>query len=294
MSRWLKTGYHTQWVGAGNSYSVLYQVRDDERYTFKPISNFLESMPLDRDPTDEGIPYPVTVWWNIEVWGFTQFFQGTAAAPTTIQPRFAGPQNSWQSGNIDATRTSPLRFRLRYQNESQRNRYVDIDVGAGIKLAICSDQCVVEGLVPEGSLSLNDGTPAVDTFTIPPGTTYAQSLIAGTISMQDAPVGDRFATLTERLFAAPGDANSIATTIKIPPAAKKVTVLQGAAGTPGVFDFKQWADNTLGPTLGQVAVSPATRVSPKVEIPGQASYITLANPDPGVARQWALVFSLEF
>jgi len=61
MSRWLKTGYHTQWVGAGNSYSVLYQVRDDEPYTFKPISNFLESMPLDRDPTDEGIPYPKTV-----------------------------------------------------------------------------------------------------------------------------------------------------------------------------------------------------------------------------------------
>ncbi|MBC23828.1 MAG: hypothetical protein CMJ32_07955 [Phycisphaerae bacterium] len=294
MSRWLKTGYHTQWVGAGNSYSVLYQVRDTERYTFKPISNFLESMPLDRDPTDEGIPYPKTVWWNIEVWGFTQFFEATAGAPTTIQPRYNGPQNSWQSGNIDATRTSPLRFRLRYQNESQRNRYVDIDVGAGIKLAICSDQCVVEGLVPEGSLSLNDGTPAVDTFTIPAGTTYAQSLIAGTISMQDAPVGDRFATLTERLFAAPGDANSIATTVKIPPAAKKVTILQGAAGTPGVFDFKQWADNTLGLTLGQVAVNPATRVSPKVEIPGQASYITLANPDPGVARQWALVFSLEF
>ena len=294
MSRWLKTGYHTQWVGAGNSYSVLYQVRDTERYTFKPISNFLESMPLDRDPTDEGIPYPKTVWWNIEVWGFTQFFEATAGAPTTIQPRYNGPQNSWQSGNIDATRTSPLRFRLRYQNESQRNRYVDIDVGAGIKLAICSDQCVVEGLVPEGSLSLNDGTPAVDTFTIPAGTTYAQSLIAGTISMQDAPVGDRFATLTERLFAAPGDANSIATTVKTPPAAKKVTILQGAAGTPGVFDFKQWADNTLGLTLGQVAVNPATRVSPKVEIPGQASYITLANPDPGVARQWALVFSLEF
>ncbi len=294
MSRWLKTGYHTQWVGAGNSYSVLYQVQDEQPYVFKPISNFLESMPLDRDPTDEGIPYPKTVWWNIEVWGFTQFFQGTAAVPTTIQPRYNGPQNSWQSGNIDATRTSPLRFRLRYQNESQRNRYVDIDVGAGIKLAICSDQCVVEGLVPEGSLSLNDGTPAVDTFTIPPGEVYAQSLIAGTISMQDAPVGDRFATLTERLFAAPGDADSIATTIKIPPAAKKVTVLQGAAGTPGVFDFKQWADGLLGPTLGQVAVNPATRVSPKVEIPGQASYITLANPDPGVARQWALVFDLEF
>ncbi len=146
MSRWLKTGYHTQWVGAGNSYSVLYRVRDDQPYEYRTVSNFLESMPLDRDPTDEGIPYPVTKWWNIECWGFTSFFE-QLDTDRTITPRYNGPQNAWLSGDLSATRTCPLRFRLRYQNESQRNRYVDVDVGAGIKLAICSDQCVVEGLV---------------------------------------------------------------------------------------------------------------------------------------------------
>ncbi len=294
MSRWLKTGYHTQWVGAGNSYSVLYQVQDEERYNYRPISNFLESMPLDRDPTDEGIPYPITKWWNIEVWGFTQFF-APEDDPRVITPRYNGPQNAWTSGALDATRTSPLRFRLRYQNESQRNRYVDVDVGAGIKLAICSNQCVVEGLVPLESLSLNDGTPAEDEFTIPAGETYAQSLIAGTISMQDAPVGDRFATLTERLFVPLGTAGTAATTVKIPPAAKKVTILQGPAGTPAVFSFRQWAAPTAaGIPIAQVAVDPVTRVSPKVEIPGEASYLTIANPDPLADRIFSIVFSLEF
>ena len=293
MSRWLKTGYHTQWVGAGNSYSVLYRVRDDQPYEYRTVSNFLESMPLDRDPTDEGIPYPVTKWWNIECWGFTSFFE-PADTDRTITPRYNGPQNAWLSGDLSATRTCPLRFRLRYQNESQRNRYVDVDVGAGIKLAICSDQCVVEGLVPQDALSLNDGTPVTDDFTIPAGQAYAQSLIAGTISMQDAPVGDRFATLTKRVFAPAGLAGTPATTIKVLPAAKKVTILQGPAGTPGVFGFEQWADTAVGPQLGQVAVDPVTRTSPKVEIPGQASYLTIRNPDPLTARQWALVFSLEF
>ena len=94
MSRWLKTGYHTQWAGAGNSFSVLYPLQ--EKYEFSPVSNFLESLPLDRDPTDEGIPYPVTKWWNIEVWGFTQFFTPPTPAPLTITPRYNGPQNAWQ------------------------------------------------------------------------------------------------------------------------------------------------------------------------------------------------------
>ncbi len=288
MSRWLKTGYHTQWAGAGYSYSVLYDV--SPTYQYKTISNFLESLPLDRDPTDEGIPYPVTKWWNIEVWGFTQYFTANEG-PLQITPRYNGPQNAWTSGNPDAVRTCPLRFRLRYQNESQRNRFVDVDVGAGIKLAICSDQCVVEGLIPQGSTRLNDGTPVEDEFTVPDGQTVAQSLVAGTISMMNVPVGDRFATLTEPLAVEAGQLG----TVKVPAAAKKVTIVQAGPGTPGVFGLAQTlTDFVSGQIVGELAVNPLTRNTGKVELPGTACYVGILNPDPSVDRFFSLVFDLEF
>ncbi len=304
MSRWLKTGYHTQWIGAGNSFSTLFQVDDNPR-RWQDVGNFLESMPLDRDPTDEGIPYPVTVWWDIEIWAYTIFFDAGTAPPAAQSVSYNGPQYAWSGqddpaaqpgfGPANAVRTSPLRFRLRYQNESQRNRFVDVDVGAGIKLAVNSNQVVVEGLVPVGSIAVNEGGPE-QTFTPGPGETWGQSLVCGTISKQDAPIGDRWATLTEPLLAAPGASGTLLETVKIPMAAKKITIVQTDPGPPGVFNYFSAADSTgpLGPAVGSIATDPVTRSSRRTEIPGNASYITLASPFPGGLRRFNLVFELEF
>ena len=263
-------------------------------------------MPLDRDPTDEGIPYPVTVWWDVEIWGYTTYFRAGTQALPPVSLSFNGPQNAWNGedaigaqpgfGPANAVRTSPLRFRLRYQNESQRNRYVDVDVGAGIKLAVNSNQCVVEGLVPADSIAINDGQPNQNNFTVPPNETWAQSLIIGTISAQDAPIGDRFATLTEPMEVAAGEFGGLAETVKIPMGAKKVTIVQTDPGPPGVFEFYTAADDTgpIGPPVGTIATDPVTRTSRKTEIPGNASYVTIANPFPGGIRRFNFVFSLEF
>ena len=303
MSRWLKTGYHTQWIGAGNSFSTLFQVDDNPR-KWQDVGNFLESMPLDRDPTDEGIPYPVTVWWDIEIWAYTIYF-APAPIPAPQDVAYNGPQYAWTGqddpgvpigfGPANAVRTSPLRFRLRYQNESQRNRFVDVDVGAGIKLAVNSNQIVVEGLVPEGSIAVNEGGPP-QSFAPPPGEVWGQSLVCGTISKQDAPIGDRWATLTEPLRAGAGAAGTLLETVKIPMAAKKITIVQTDPGPPGVFNYFSAADATglLGTPVGSIATNPFTRSSRRTEIPGNASYITLASPFPGGSRRFNLVFELEF
>ena len=113
--------------------------------------------------------------------------------------------------------------------------------------------------------------------------------------MMDVPVGDRFATLTEPLLVDAGAAGNLAF-VKIPPAAKRVTILQGEQGTPAVFDFLQGLDFSLfqSVALAQAAVNPLTRNSGKVEIPGNACYIAISNPDPATDRIFSFVFDLEF
>ena len=67
-------------------------------------------------------------------------------------------------------------------------------------------------------------------------------------------------------------------------------------GPPGVFNYFSAADSTgpLGPAVGSIATDPVTRSSRRTEIPGNASYITLASPFPGGLRRFNLVFELEF
>jgi len=137
------------------------------------------------------------------------------------------------------------------------------------------------------------------------GEYIAQTVAVGTISeCQWGPIGDRWATLTEKNLIAAGTARIPTNVIKIPMGAKRLTIYQGAQGTPGVFDFIPGIAFEVGtapvpiPRYGlssaQVAVSPVSRHSEKVDVPGDASHIVIANPDPLAERAFTYLFDLEF
>lgn len=195
------------------------------------FQDLLESPDADANILHEDDPRPVPPWWTIELWGFE-----TVQNPTVglISNLFDSPERAWQPDNPmggppNATRHTHLKARVYYSNNSEYNRWIDVDIGTGTRLSVQANQVFVGVLTPRDALPVGRGTRARTTFTgrLEAGDNLAQALVGGTISLSPYSTNGRNICTNTQQVLIPADSGSA---IAIPPAAKRVQVYAQKTG----------------------------------------------------------------
>lgn len=184
-----------------------------------------------------------------------------------------------------AVPSSRLRARLGWGRTGQGHR-VDVDIGAGVRLAIEGREVDVSVVGPRGRMRETTkgdarplGVPGV-------GGLYLDTLVSAHIVPSSGVPSARCPVLTQVLTVAPGVADR---SVVIPPFARRVIVARGLNGALGPLPFRIGA---TGPSIRDVNPSPADpAVTPTVAIPQAATHIT-TGPAALVPRvltfQWEL------
>ena len=247
-------------------------------------------------------------WWIVDVCGKEIVSTRLAIVSPCATPLLRN--------QIAATgvRTSRLRARVSWM-KSGLGCEIDLDIGSGFRIAIEGANVHVYVLVPKNestearvletlplapiaappSSTLPNQSVPIPNVTPPEiceDATILDSVITGQVLKCTSTNSDRTASLTQTFERPALDAEFA---IEIPPRAQTLSVSMPAPGLLTPLQFR----------LGSLVTSPIiktvffdtillVRSTPVVEIPQNATHITLGAADPVNARRWTLIWGLEF
>lgn len=299
----LRQGHHGNWVGDAKPLGFCYELRPtNENYVRVLKTQWLETMPLDQNFWNEADPRPTPLWWIIELHG-QEIVQSAVDFPT-CDP-FGFPYKKWMGTGPApvppqfANRFTHLKARIHYQNNSGRSRWVDVDIGPGIRVAVIADQVNVDLLGPPNSAQVVEGSNVGQLITVQnpdqDDVAIAQALITGTVSLSPfAPTGERVATNTIVVDRAEDDS----ALVKIPPGASQVQVYLTEADAVSDLDFVPGVRRLAGdlfdvmPRIANLPIIAANLASPRLDIPKHADHIFI--PALAEDNRYSFVFELEF
>ena len=249
-------------------------------------------------------------WWTVQLYGYERAL--VSEGPDTVSPL--------SRDNLINLAQPTTRLKARVITEDMEvPRYVDVDIGPGIRLAVCGANVRVEPLVPAISIPAlgvgrqsrvaplpcattafievdkNNRTQTVQ-YGLNGGITV-DALVSASLTPCHAPIGDRKATLTYRAVATPDDPIPLPF-MAVPPGAKYVTIYNDDINLANW----QWYETTdpTG-TLGAGVLSDivwGTGPAPNVvhlAVPGLAQY--LGRPAAAVQDPFArftIIWHLEW
>lgn len=184
-----------------------------------------------------------------------------------------------------AVPSSRLRARVGWGRTGQ-GHMVEVDIGAGVRLAIEGSEVDVKVVGPRGRMretaqgdARTLGQPGV-------GGLYTDTLVSAHVVASPSPPSARRPTLTQVLSVSAGLADR---TVAIPPFAKRLKVVRSGSGALGPLAFRI---GVTGPSIRELGMSPLDPgATPTVTVPQTASHIS-TGPADGVPRvltfQWEL------
>lgn len=186
-----------------------------------------------------------------------------------------------------AVPSSRLRARIGWGRTGQ-GHMVEVDIGAGVRLAIEGSEVDVKVVGPRGRMretAQNDmrtlGQPGV-------GGLYIDTLVSAHIVSSQTPPSARRPTLTQVISVSPGLADR---TVAIPPFAKRLKVARAGSGGLGPLAFRI---GVTGPSIRELVMSPLDPgATPTVTVPQTATHIT-SGPADLVPRVLTFQWELDF
>lgn len=202
------------------------------------------------------------------------------------QPLVPLPRGSLTRGP-GALPNSRLRARLGWGRVGQ-GHHVDVDVGAGVRLAIEGSEVEVKVVGPRGRMrevGKGDerpmGQPGI-------GGLYLDTLVSAHIVPSSGVPSARRPLLTQVLTVSAGLSDR---SLAIPRFARRLTVTHGGAGTLGTLMFRI---GVTGPEIREVGPSPVDPEStPTVLVPQTATHVTTGAAQP-VPRVLTFCWELDF
>lgn len=184
-----------------------------------------------------------------------------------------------------AVPSSRLRARIGWGRTGQ-GHMVEVDIGAGVRLAIEGSEVDVKVVGPRGRMR---ETTQGDTRTLGlPGVggLFIDTLVSAHIVSSQSPPSARRPTLTQVFSVSQGLADR---TVAIPPFAKRLKVARAGVGDVGPLAFRIGA---TGPSIRELVMSPTDPGStPTVTVPQIATHIS-SGPAASMPRvltfQWEL------
>lgn len=249
-------------------------------------------------------------WWTIQIYGYE--LARVAEGADVVRPL------NRDSLINSAQPTTRLKARI-YTEDMEVPRYVDVDIGGGIRLAVCSSNLRVEPLVPALSLPASgvgkesrvaplpcsttafvevdkNNTQQAIQYGLNGGTTV-DALVSASLTPCHAPIGDRFATLTYRAVATADDPFPLPL-MAVPPGAKRVTIYND---DPDLAIWQWYETTNLAGTAGAGILSDivwGTGPAPNVvtlPVPGLAQYLGRpAAPVQVPFARFTIVWHLEW
>jgi len=184
-----------------------------------------------------------------------------------------------------AVPSSRLRARIGWGRTGQ-GHMVEVDIGAGVRLAIEGSEVDVKVVGPRGRMR---ETTQGDTRTLGlPGVggLYTDTLVSAHIVPSAGPPSAKHPTLTQVLSVS---ANLADRTVAIPPFAKRLKVARAGVGPLGPLAFRI---GVTGPSIRELSISPTDpSATPTVLVPQTATHISSGPADvvPRVLTyQWEL------
>ena len=185
-----------------------------------------------------------------------------------------------------AIHSSRLRVRLGWGRVGQ-GHHVDVDIGAGVRLAIEGREVDVKIVGPRGRMreaAREDqrtlGEPGV-------GGLYVDTLVSAHIVPSPGVPSSRRPVLTQVVTVAAGTADR---SMVVPPFARRLTVSRVGGGALGPLAFRV---GVTGPALREVGPSPLDPMStPTVLVPQAATHVT-TGPADAVLRTLTLCWELD-
>lgn len=184
-----------------------------------------------------------------------------------------------------AVPSSRLRARIGWGRTGQ-GHMVEVDIGAGARLAIEGTEVDVKVVGPRGRMR---ETMQGDTRTLGlPGVggLYLDTLVSAHIVPSQGPPSARRPTLTQVLSVSAGLADR---TLVVPPFARRIKVARAGPGALGPFAFRV---GVTGPSIRELVASPTDpSATPTVLVPQTATHISSGPADivPRVLTyQWEL------
>ncbi|MCH9682858.1 MAG: hypothetical protein K0V04_15585 [Deltaproteobacteria bacterium] len=174
----------------------------------------------------------------------------------------------------NAVPSSRLRARIGWGRTGQGHA-VDVDIGAGIRLAIEGCEVDVKVVGPRGRMretTQGDVRPLGDPGV---GGMFIDTLVSAHIVPSHGPPSSRRPTLTQVLSVSPGLADR---TVVVPPFARRLTVARGGSGALGPLAFRVGA---TGPSIRELETSPLDPgATVTAVIPQAASHVSTGPADP--------------
>lgn len=246
------------------------------------------------------MPANQLTWWTIEAWGFEQC-RSLVGDPVPEQ----SPSTGWESGSGDSppggvypggqlptVRSTHLQLRLRYTNNARFSRVIDIDIGAGIRVAILAPYVRVGLLLPKGAKPKKAGRGAA-LDAIPEGACECHVAVAGRITGSASMIGSRAATRTRTVSVQESEVRAFQRAA----GSVAIQVFQDTPVAAGPFDFLSslsiGAGNAavFGPSVGQLDFIAGMRHTFEVAWPATATH--LATQQATDARRFTIVERLE-
>ena len=172
-----------------------------------------------------------------------------------------------------AVPSSRLRARIGWGRTGQ-GHMVEVDIGAGVRLAIEGSEVDVKVVGPRGRMR---ETTQGDTRTLgQPGVggLYLDTLVSAHIVPSQAPPSARRPTLTQVISVSPGLADR---TVAVPPFAKRLKVARSGSGALGPLAFRI---GVTGPSIRELAMSPLDPgATPTVTVPQTATHVSSGPAD---------------